>query len=253
MLGEVPFLSIGGPGREEMHAMFELLCKNRNPEPGESELELSHAAVSKVFLDAQKTNLKKEARRDAWQKSVAQLMTKGMTRRAHFKLVVSAEVLRSEPPSTGPTDPLAPFSAFRAQCAPLQSIRCTARRHRHRRTARAAQVLRCVGFGARELLGLAFSPEELKAGFFEARELHIDAGFTPAQLKALGYTPKDMWEAEPHARCAGPSAAGAQRTAHATCCAGRATGGRPRSRRPRCARSTTPPASSRTAGTRRSR
>ena len=36
---EMPFLSQGGPGREEMHAMYELLCKNRNPEPGEAEID----------------------------------------------------------------------------------------------------------------------------------------------------------------------------------------------------------------------
>ena len=46
-LAEAPFLAQGGPQREELHAMFELLCKNRNPEPGESELELSFNAVSK--------------------------------------------------------------------------------------------------------------------------------------------------------------------------------------------------------------
>ena len=34
-----------------------------------------------------------------------------------------------------------------------------------------------------------------QAGFFEARELK-DVGFEPLALKKLGYTPKDMWEAE---------------------------------------------------------
>ena len=34
-----------------------------------------------------------------------------------------------------------------------------------------AEVLRNVGFGVQELLDINFSPAELKAGFFEAREL----------------------------------------------------------------------------------
>ena len=79
-LCEAPFLTKGGPEREEMHAMFELLCKNRSAEPGEQELDLSYSGVTKVFTDTQKSGNKK-AKRDAWQKSVAQLITKGMTRR----------------------------------------------------------------------------------------------------------------------------------------------------------------------------
>lgn len=81
-LSETPFFQPGGPGREEMHAMFELLCKNRSEEPGESELELSYAAATKVVNDSQtKGGGNKNAKRDAWQRSVAQLITKGMTRR----------------------------------------------------------------------------------------------------------------------------------------------------------------------------
>lgn len=146
-LSEMAFLSQGGPEREEMHAMFELMCKNRNPEPGEGELEPSLSAVTKIFADSQKTGGSVKAKRESWQKSVAQLIQKGMTRRSHFPVVVGAEVLRN------------------------------------------------VGFGARELLDLGFSAVELKAGFFAARELH-DIGFSPKDLKGLGYTPKDMWEAE---------------------------------------------------------
>jgi ribosomal protein L13E len=145
-LAETPFLSKGGPEREEMHVMFELLCKNRSVEPGDQELELSYGAVTKVFTESMKKAPVK-AKRAAWQASVAQLIVKGMTRRAHFKLVVGTEVLRN------------------------------------------------VGFGVQELLALEFTPEDLKAGFFEAKELK-DAGFTAAQLKTLGYTAKELCAAE---------------------------------------------------------
>ena len=157
-LGRTPLLSKGGPERKEVHAMHELLCKNRNPEPSSQEIEVSVAAVTKVFNDSRKEKVKQKddakkfaaqakAKRDAWRVSAAQLITKGMVRRAHFTLLVSAEVLRN------------------------------------------------VGFAAQELLDLSFSPEELKAGFFEARELK-QAGFKAAALKDLGYKPKDLWEAQ---------------------------------------------------------
>ena len=70
--------------------MFELLCKNRSPEPDERSLELSSAAVTKVYLASQKGGNTK-AKRTAWQSGVAQLMVKGMTRRSHFKVVVRLE------------------------------------------------------------------------------------------------------------------------------------------------------------------
>ena len=158
-LQEKPFLSKGGPERKEMFMMFELLCKNRNPEPGDAEIDMSVTPVKKIYTDAckkeegkkesdpKKIALKLQAKRSAWQLGVAQLMTKGMARRAHFKVVVGTEVLHN------------------------------------------------VGFGARELLDLNFSPEELKAGGFEAKELKA-AGFEARELKELGYKPKDMWDAD---------------------------------------------------------
>ena len=74
--------------------MFELLCKNRNPEPGETEIDLSYTGVAKVFADSQRGAGGKKSRA-AWQTSVAQLIVKGMTRRSHFAVVISAEVLRN--------------------------------------------------------------------------------------------------------------------------------------------------------------
>ena len=91
---EMPFLTKGGPEREEMHTMFELLCKNRNGEPSEGELEPSTTTISKIFSDSQRGGNKK-AKRETWQKGLAQLIVKGMTRRAHFKIAICAEVLRN--------------------------------------------------------------------------------------------------------------------------------------------------------------
>ena len=113
-LNEVPFLSKGGPEREEMHAMFELLCKNRNPDPSEAELDLSFTPVEAIFTDSARSGGNKKAKRAAWQSSLAKLISKGMARRAHFKILIGPEVLRN------------------------------------------------VGFGARELLDLGFSAAELK-------------------------------------------------------------------------------------------
>lgn len=127
--------------------MFEVMSKNRSTEPDEGEIEVSYATVSKIFHNAAKPGGIKSTKRAAWQAAVAQLITKGMCRRAHFTTVVGAEVLRN------------------------------------------------VGFDARELLELHFSAKELKAGCFEARELKV-AGFQPADLKKLGYTPKELLEAE---------------------------------------------------------
>ena len=48
LLTELQFLTEGGPGREEVHAMYELLCKSRNSEAGEQELDLLYGAVTNV-------------------------------------------------------------------------------------------------------------------------------------------------------------------------------------------------------------
>ena len=174
VLSEVPFLSKGGPERKEMHTMFELLCKNRNPEPSEPELELSVTAVTKVFNDSQKEGVKKEAKRKAWQSSVGQLMTKGMTRRAHFKVVVGAEVLRNVGFGARELLDLA-FSAEELKAGSFE-----------------ARELKEVGFKAGELKELGYKPKdmweaeipvsEMKALGYNARELK-DGGYTAQQMK----------------------------------------------------------------------
>ena len=164
-LSEIAFLSQGGPEREEMFAMFEILCKNRGGEPGESELEPSNAVVSKIFNDAQQEGKNKKLKRAAWQSAVAQLIAKGMTRRAHFKLVISAEVLRN--------------------------------------VGFMAQELLGLGFSPQELKAGFFEAKELKEAGFEPKQLKA-LGYTPKELweaeipakvmRALGYVARELRE-----------------------------------------------------------
>ena len=81
VLNEMQFFSKGGPEREEMHVMFEMLCKNRNPEAGEAELELSYAAVTKIFAASRKEGGNKKAKRAAWQACVQAEEPRRKTRR----------------------------------------------------------------------------------------------------------------------------------------------------------------------------
>ena len=132
--------------------MFEVLCKNRGVEPAEGEaFDLSFSAVSQIFSETAKPGLAVKVKRAAWQASLAQLMTRGVCRRAHFKVLISAEVLRY------------------------------------------------VGFSAKELHKLGYSPKELRVGLFAARELS-ELGCSPAELKRLGYAPRDLHDAQVRAK-----------------------------------------------------
>ena len=169
-LMEQPFLSKGGPEREEMHTMFELLCKNRNPEPGESEIEFSFNFVSKVYEAAQRGGVPKKsdvagakAKRNAWQSAVAQLITKGMTRRSHFRVVVGAEVLR--------------LVGFRAQ--ELLDLNFS------------PAELKTGYFEAKELKAAGFTPAQLKQLGYTPREMW-EAELPADQMKALGYSARDL-------------------------------------------------------------
>ena len=164
-LNETPFLVKGGPEREEMNAMFELLCKNRSEEPGDAELEFSRTPVTKIFTDAAKSSGNKKAKRAAWQTSVAQLITKGMCRRSHFRLVVGAEVLRNV--------------GFMAQ--ELLDL------------GYAAKELKAGCFEARELKEAGFEPKQLKALGYTPKEL-CEAEIPAATMKTLGYTARQLRE-----------------------------------------------------------
>lgn len=171
-LSEIPFLTEGGPGREEMQTMFELLCKNRGAEPGEAELEVSLNAATKIFTDSQKGSNKK-TKRASWQTAVAQLISKGMTRRSHFSVVVGAEVLHNV--------------GFTAQ--ELLDIKFS------------AEELKAGFVEAWELKEIGFTPARLKKLGYSAKEMweaEIPAcemkkvGFTARQLRDGGYTAQHM-------------------------------------------------------------
>ena len=158
-----PFLTKGGPQRKEIFMMFELLCKNRNAEPGESELEMSYNAVTKIFEDSRNPKQKPPQKRTAWQNSVAQLISKGMTRRAHFKVVVGAEVLHN--------------IGFGAQ--ELLDI------------AFSPQELKDGGFKAKELKAVGFKASQLKDLGYSAKEMW-EAEIPVPEMKSLGYTVKEL-------------------------------------------------------------
>ena len=166
------FLSKDGPQREEMHAMFELLCKNRNPEAGESELEVSYTPVVKIFSDSQKAG-NSRVKRENWQKAVAQLMSKGMCRRAHFKVVMSAEVLRNV--------------SFGAR--ELLDIGFTAKELKE--GFFEAKELTAVGFTPLELKNLGYTPKEMWEAEIPAKEM-CKIGYNARELKDGGYTAQQM-------------------------------------------------------------
>ncbi len=171
-LTATPFLSKGGPEREEMYAMFELLCKNRSEDAGESELELSYSGVIKIFTDAQKPG-NTRVKRENWQKAVAQLISKGMTRRAHFKVVVSAEVLRNV--GFGARELLdLNFSPDELKAGYFE-----------------AKELHAVGFEPMQLKALGYTPKDLWEAEIPAKEMR-KCGYNARELKDGGYTAQQM-------------------------------------------------------------
>ena len=162
VISSMQLLQKGGPEREEMYFMFELLNKNRNPEAGETEIELSYSSVQKIFTDSQK-NGEKKVKREAWHKAVAQVITKGMTRRAHFKIIVGAEVLRNV--------------GFGAR--ELLDICFT------------AEELKAGFFEARELHEVGFNPGALKALGYTPKDLW-EAEIPVNEMKQVGYTAREL-------------------------------------------------------------
>ena len=192
-----PFLSEGGPLREEMHAMFELLCKNRSAEPGETELELSYTAVTKIFMDSQKTSGNKKAKREAWQKSVAQLISKGMTRRAHFKVLIGAEVLRNvgfgaqELLDLGysPEELKAGFfEAVELKDAGFQPIQL-------KKLGYTPKEMWDAEIPAKEMKNIHYTARELNAGGYTAMQMKNSHAFSLDELKEGRYKPVDLGEA----------------------------------------------------------
>ena len=163
VLSDVPFLSRAGPGREDMHAMFEVLCNNRSGSPGADEIDLSFAAVSKIFSDAARPGVSSQVKCAAWQASVARLMTHGTCRRAHFKVVMGAEVLRN--------------LSYSAQ--ELHDI------------GFSSKELKAGFFTARELKAAGLAPAALKQLGYTPRELR-EAEISPEVMRALRYTAKQL-------------------------------------------------------------
>ena len=102
LIEAAPFLSTdgggggggGSPWRTELLLMADLLRKNKRASADAAEVDRSAAAVARVLDDAAAGKLDVHG----WEARVRSLMVAGETRRAHFKSVVEAGVLRQVRP-----------------------------------------------------------------------------------------------------------------------------------------------------------
>ena len=86
-LRETPFFTPGGPRREEIIFMADLLRKD---DYGEAEIKPGEDAVVKLLTQANTGKIKKIA----WEITVTQLVVDGAIRRGHLMPLISAEALR---------------------------------------------------------------------------------------------------------------------------------------------------------------
>ena len=133
-----------GPRREEILLMSDLLRKNRRvTSAAADDIAGSEKVVGSILAAAARGELNREA----WEEKISTLLVGGETRRAHFKSLLDADVLRH------------------------------------------------VGFTARQLLDATYSPAELYHGKFRAAELRKAVPMDAPALKTLGYVPKELRDA----------------------------------------------------------
>ena len=169
-LHETPFFTPGGPRREEVLFIGELLRKNLNASlPFDPMEEVARERVVAIRTAARSGKL----RREAWEQQVFQLIADGFTRRGYLLSLITAEALRD----VGFTAAELLASGFI-----LAELRVG---------GFTADGLRLAGLKAIELGAAGFSAGELKKGGFSAKDLR-SAGFSPAELKAGGYVTKQL-------------------------------------------------------------
>ena len=192
-LRRLPFYSPdGGPRREEINLMADLLRQNQSLQAEAAEVKEGDKA-SKLLEAASAGKIKK----DAWQKKVTQFMVDGRMRRAHIQNLISPFALR-----------LVGFSArqlrsvdFTLQelhdgsylAAELRAIGCTAADLKA--VDYTAAELHEGGYDAGELKPLGYNATELRDAKYEAVELR-SVGFLLSQLRAAGYNATDLKAAD---------------------------------------------------------
>lgn len=187
----VPILSTGGPRREELYFIADILRSNTDVSVVEKAEKAAGEAVIKLRAAARGGKLK----RDAWEQSLTQLVTEGATRRGHLQSLISAECLRdvgfkaAELLAVGfdlVELRLGSYAAAELRATGIKAVDMGAAGY-------SARDLKGGGYTAAALKAANFTAAQLKAGGFVAKQLKI-VGFTPDELKANGFSAGELRE-----------------------------------------------------------
>lgn len=208
-LRSLAFLMPGGPWREDVLFMGDLLRSNRNANVVERSEEVAGEAVARLLGAAAGGKLK----RDQWETQLKTLMVEGSTRRGHLLVLIAVDTLRdvgflaNELLEVNHSLPELKAGGYKAgelrQCGmkamTLRGLDYTAREMRLggykaavlKAAGYSAAQLKEGGFMCRELKGVGYSAVELKGNGFTCTELR-EGSFSVADLKPLGYTVAEL-------------------------------------------------------------
>lgn len=151
----------GGPRREEVLFMGDLLRQEGEDGPADAAVKL---------LTAARAN---KVKRDMWEEMVTQLMVDGALRRGHLQALISAEALRD-----------VKFSATELLAAGFELPTL-------REGGFTAAEMRKAGLKAAELGAAGWTPAQLKGGGYTARNLR-EAGYSAAAIKSGGFSVRQL-------------------------------------------------------------
>ena len=180
-LRAVPFFAPGGPWREEILLMGDLLRTNLNAAEVVGFEEAAGEQVAKLMADARKGKVKQEQ----YHATITRLMADGNLRRGHLVALVHAEVLRD--------------IAFKPRELLSAGFRITELRRggytaaEMRSSGLRAHELRSGGYAAAQLRAGQFPVGQLKQAGYSALELK-EGGYQAHQLKAVGFTAEELKE-----------------------------------------------------------
>lgn len=158
-LREAPFFVPGGPWREEVLFIGELMRRNINI----SVVELAEEAARERVINMLSAASKGKLKREMWEKQLYAMIIDGVTRRGHLQTLITAQALRHVGYTAG--ELLA--------------------------TGFVLAELRAGGFSADGLRAAGLKAFELKEGEFNARELR-EGGYTTKECRSAGFSPMDM-------------------------------------------------------------
>ena len=179
------FMSSGGPWREEIFLMGDLMRRVVEGAHGPESSVESHKAgdeIAKILSEGRKGRLSKYE----WEKSIKQLISDGWMRRGHLASLVCAEALRDvgfkvvELTSTA-------FSLLELRQGGFTATEMKEATH-------VAAELGEVGFTAAELRKGGYTAAQLKSSKYFSLEDLKHGGFTVKQLKGIGYQASQLRE-----------------------------------------------------------